>query len=74
MLELIGGSGRRLVELTGDRATVGKAASNDVVVADATVSDLHAVLERFANTWTVRDLGSRNGTFLNGERMFSATY
>jgi DNA-binding CsgD family transcriptional regulator len=72
MLELIDGSGRRLVELTGSHASVGKSASNDVVIADPTVSDLHALLERIAEIWTVRDLGSRNGTFLNRERIFSA--
>jgi DNA-binding CsgD family transcriptional regulator len=65
-------SGRRHVELDGDRVTVGKDVQNDIVVdADPTVSRLHAVLERFAAGWCVTDLGSSNGTFLNGERIWA---
>jgi hypothetical protein len=30
---------------------------------------VHAVFERFGDTWCVRDLGSRNGTFVNGDRV-----
>jgi pSer/pThr/pTyr-binding forkhead associated (FHA) protein len=30
---------------------------------------VHAILEQVGNTWLVRDLGSRNGTRLNGERL-----
>jgi pSer/pThr/pTyr-binding forkhead associated (FHA) protein len=63
--------GPELVPLSGDRVTVGKDTTNDVVVStDATVSRLHAVLERFSSGWCLRDLGSRNGTFVNGERLF----
>jgi hypothetical protein len=49
--------------------TVGTLASNDVVVDADGVSRVHAVLERFGDTWCVRDLGSRNGTFVNGARV-----
>jgi DNA-binding NarL/FixJ family response regulator len=63
--------GLDLVPLESERVTLGKDASNDVVLdADPTVSRLHAVLERFASGWVLRDLGSRNGTFVNGERVF----
>jgi pSer/pThr/pTyr-binding forkhead associated (FHA) protein len=64
--------GRRRVELDANRITVGKGEENDVIVdADPTVSRLHAVLERFPAGWCVTDLGSSNGTFLNGERIWA---
>jgi DNA-binding CsgD family transcriptional regulator len=70
-LEVSDPEGRRLVALEAERVTVGTAPSNDVTVSDPTVSRLHAVLERYAASWCVRDLGSRNGTFVNGERVIA---
>jgi FHA domain len=49
--------------------TVGTLESNDVVVDADGVSRVHAVFERFGDTWCVRDLGSRNGTLVNGGRI-----
>lgn len=49
--------------------TVGTLPSNDVVVDGDGVSRVHAVFERFGDAWCVRDLGSRNGTFVNGGRI-----
>ena len=57
--------------MDSDRLTVGTVESNDVVVDADGVSRVHAVFERFGETWCVRDLGSRNGTFVNGERIIS---
>ena len=64
-------NGRTVVELTGQRLTVGKGTENDVALGDPTVSRLHAVLERFPAGWCVTDLGSSNGTYLNGERIWA---
>lgn len=59
-----------VVTLDADRVTLGKAGSNDVPIgSDRSVSRMHAVLERFPAGWCVRDLNSRNGTFVNGERI-----
>src|ERR1700688_3414905 len=44
---------------------VGAASEVDVVIHDATVSRLHAELDPRADGLWVRDLGSRNGTFVN---------
>jgi pSer/pThr/pTyr-binding forkhead associated (FHA) protein len=55
--------------LDSERMTFGTLDSNAVVVDADGVSRVHAVLERFGDTWCVRDLGSRNGTFVNGERI-----
>jgi two-component system, NtrC family, response regulator GlrR len=48
------------------RMTLGSAPGNAVVVQDTTVSRLHAELEPRANGLWIRDLGSRNGTFVEG--------
>ena len=72
-IEVISGVRSRRVELAADRSTVGKARENDIAVDDdATASGLHAVLERFAAGWTVTDLGSSNGTWVNGERIWAS--
>jgi pSer/pThr/pTyr-binding forkhead associated (FHA) protein len=60
----------RLVPLDGPRLTVGRSGDNDVALAsDNEVSRFHALLERVGSGWFVRDLGSKNGTFVNGERL-----
>ena len=52
---------------------MGKAAENDIALADdATASGLHAILERFPAGWCVTDLGSSNGTWVNGERIWAS--
>lgn len=69
-LEVWKPSGRELVTLSGERVTLGKASTNVVPLEhDETVSRLHAVLENHGSAWSIRDLGSRNGTYLNGERI-----
>jgi pSer/pThr/pTyr-binding forkhead associated (FHA) protein len=68
-LEVWGRGGRELRALDSERLTVGTLETNELVVLADGVSRVHAVLERFGDTWTVRDLGSRNGTFVNGARI-----
>ena len=70
-LEVRTPSGSRLVALEGERVTVGKHDANDVAVPwDGSLSRLHAVFERYPAGWCVRDLDSRNGTWVNGERIW----
>jgi pSer/pThr/pTyr-binding forkhead associated (FHA) protein len=72
-IDVISGVRSSRVELTADRSTIGKAAENEVALPDdATASHLHAVLERFAAGWCVTDLGSSNGTWVNGERIWAS--
>lgn len=63
--------GARLVLLDGRRMTIGRGLENDIPIADPESSAVHAALEPLAGTWTVRDLTSRNGTFVNGERVLT---
>ena len=62
-----------IVELAADRggATVGRGEGSDVRLPwDHDVSQAHAELEMVGGVWTVADDGlSRNGTFVNGERV-----
>jgi pSer/pThr/pTyr-binding forkhead associated (FHA) protein len=72
-VEVISGVQSWRVTLEADRTAIGKAAENDVPLADdPTVSHLHAVLERFPAGWCVTDLGSSNGTWVNGERIWAS--
>lgn len=69
-LECWTATGRELRPLESGRLTIGRHASSDLPLPDdAEVSRVHAVLEQVGPTWVVRDLGSRNGTRVNGERI-----
>lgn len=46
--------------------TLGRDVNNTIVVDDAYVSAEHAVLTYRGRAWFVEDLGSKNGTFVNG--------
>lgn len=51
------------------RFIIGREAACDMTLADETVSRWHASLERAASGWLLADLGSMNGTRLNGWRV-----
>jgi predicted component of type VI protein secretion system len=70
-LVLLDDEGRQvLVELSGERVTVGRGEACDVAVPwDGEASRVHALLEPLHEEWTVDDGGSRNGSFVNGERI-----
>ncbi len=53
--------------LTGARVTIGRSSSNDIVLDDPAASRRHALLERLAAGWWIHDLGSLNGTLVNGK-------
>lgn len=49
--------------------TLGRDEGNGIILADASVSGRHATLERVANGARLVDLGSTNGTLVNGRRV-----
>jgi DNA-binding NtrC family response regulator len=63
----------RVVPLTGPRAlTCGRDASCDVHLPGSSSSREHARIEKDGPIWVVRDLQSKNGVWVNGERVASA--
>ncbi|TWT75113.1 SpoIIE family protein phosphatase [Allorhodopirellula solitaria] len=54
-------------DLTQDEMQVGRHPECDIVVDAGAVSRYHAKLVRSGSDWAVEDLGSRNGTFVNGQ-------
>jgi pSer/pThr/pTyr-binding forkhead associated (FHA) protein len=55
------------VELTKERTTVGRRPYNDIVIDNLAVSGEHAVLIAILNDCFIEDLGSTNGTTVNGQ-------
>ena len=53
--------------------TLGRDVNNSVVVDDAFVSGVHAALTYRGRAWYVEDLGSTNGTYVNGLRVVEPT-
>jgi hypothetical protein len=62
---------QQLITLAGDRLVLGRAPGSELEIAwDPRVSGVHAYLERRGPRWVLEDDGlSRNGTFVNGERL-----
>ena len=50
-------------------AHIGRGQHNDVRINDGSVSASHATLTRRGGSWVVLDLGSTNGTYVEGERI-----
>ncbi len=73
ILKLVATTGSPSVLITGGRPlTVGRVASCDLPIQDPTVSRHHAELELAGAGVRVRDVGSTNGTYLDGVRIIDA--
>jgi pSer/pThr/pTyr-binding forkhead associated (FHA) protein len=63
--DLTPGQSFRLGVVTG----LGRAPANTIVIEDAFTSSTHALISLRNERWWLEDLGSRNGTRLNGDRL-----
>ena len=74
-LQILSPDGKsRMIPFEGDRICLGRA--NSVTLSypnDAGLSRQHTLLEREGENWTVVDLGSKNGTMLNGQPLTAKT-
>ena len=59
------------IPLEGDSRTIGREPGNDVVVENLLVSGFHARIDLAGKDYILTDLQSKNGTFVNGERITS---
>lgn len=63
----------RLLDFTGDAMVIGRVVGNDLVIDLPTVSSRHARLTRSGGGILVEDLGSSNGTYVDGRRIAEPT-
>ncbi len=68
-LVAIGSSPSREYSLDKPTIAIGSHPSNDVVIDDTTVSRRHATITRTPGGFELADLGSTNGTFVNGRQV-----
>ncbi|MBC8107597.1 MAG: Flp pilus assembly complex ATPase component TadA, partial [Anaerolineae bacterium] len=67
LLEISQNGSSRQVPVGAEPITIGRQIANMVVIEDTEASRFHCVVEKVANGFRVRDLGSRNGTKVNGQ-------
>jgi hypothetical protein len=56
-------------DLTKEITTLGRDVANDIVLGDPEVSRQHSRITRTPGGYVLEDMGSTNGTFVNGERL-----
>lgn len=61
------GKRKETISITRDPVVIGRLSTNDVVLADSNVSRRHAELRKDGSRWMLVDLGSTNGTLVNGK-------
>jgi hypothetical protein len=59
----------KIFPLDAQEVTIGRDAANIIAINDAEVSRRHARMESRGSAYVIQDLGSTNGTFINGTRI-----
>ena len=59
----------KIFELVKESVTIGRDVQNDIVINDAEVSRQHVRFTKLGNGYSVEDLGSTNGAFVNSVRL-----
>ena len=70
---LLKGELLQTVPIVGDVLRIGRMQENELVINNRSISRFHAVLRRNGVGWIVEDLGSENGTHVNGTRIDTPT-
>lgn len=65
--------GSNTYPLMDDECTIGRDPSNKIAIQDGSISSNHAKITRTADGFFIEDAGSRNGTFVNGEKTAQKT-
>jgi len=55
--------------LNNQTTKIGRNQENDIIIKNSFVSKFHCEIIHLANDYIIKDLGSRNGTFVNGEKI-----
>jgi len=72
-LLLLGEEEQREFLITQAERHIGRNLGNDIVITDEEMSSRHACFSRADGKFWVEDLGSTNGTFVNGQRIQAPT-
>ena len=57
------------ISLNEEVTRIGSVAGNSIVLADPAVSSKHAVIRKLESIYELADLGSTNGTYVNGHKV-----
>ena len=57
-----------------DHTIIGRGGDSDIVIPERQISRHHAQIERDSGGYLIRDLGSKNGTFVNGEEVIDTPH
>ncbi len=71
-LEIVRGNEQGKTTRLKLKTRIGRERDNDLTLTDPRVSRYHAVVELVEGRWTIRDMGSANGTFVNGRPISDA--